>query len=160
MSFAQRAVYPWVARPEYFPQNYLNVTADFSLAAWNTVADHEVFTVTGQVRLVIIPICTLDLTSSGGGTLALGVAGTTNAFIAATTATLIDAGEYWLTTTPVAHIPFTGTGSPIDRIVNDLDVGYAIATAVTQAGKIDFHCWWDPLLPSGGLVVAGTGVAL
>lgn len=47
--------------------------------------------------------CITDLDESGGtATIALGVTGNTAVFIAATTATTIDAGEVWLSTTATA----------------------------------------------------------
>ena len=50
-----------------------------------------IFTVTGEVLIVaLVPFCTEDLISAGGGTLALGVTGSTSLLIAATTATVID----------------------------------------------------------------------
>jgi len=60
---------------------YLSVTADFALAAWNTIATHEVFTVTGTVRVRIVPRISASLTSGGALTAQLGVAGATTAFV-------------------------------------------------------------------------------
>jgi hypothetical protein len=136
--------------------NYIKVTADFTSATWNTVASHELLTVTGPCRIIIIPECTTGLTDGGGGTIQLGVEGTTNGLIAATTSADIDTGEFWLTTTPAARY---ARSSVIDTIVIGLDVGYEIAVAAATGGAIDFHIWVIPLA-SGATAVAGLGGAL
>lgn len=138
--------------------NFLSVSALMSNAAWNTVATHELFTVTGTCRLIIIPVCSTDLTDAGGGTITLGIEGSTAAFIAATTAANIDANEVWLTTTPAFSYARSGV---IDVIVSDKDVGYEIAVAALTGGVLDFYCWWVPLSnPNTATVVASTGGAL
>lgn len=141
----------------YQTTNYLAVTADMAVAGWETVATHEILTVTGNVRVKIVPVCTGDLTSAGVAGIQLGVAGTTNAFVANTTATGIDNGEAWLSNTPAFSYAVT---SVVDAVVSGgTDVGYEIDTAALTGGSIVFHCWWQPL-SSGGAVVAGAGGAL
>lgn len=140
---------------EIAPSNYLAVAADFSSATWNTVATHEILTVTGLVRVRIIPVCTVDLTGASA-TIALGVEGAATTFIAATTGTDIDAGEIWLGTTPAGQFAYS---SVVDRVVQGLDIGYVVATAALTAGAITFHVWWDPL-ETGATVVAGAGGTL
>lgn len=141
---------------------YLSVEADFSSASWNTVATHEIFTVTGAVELEIIAECTKDVTSGGSATICLGVEGATNAFIADTVFSLIDVGEVWDTAvdgTTTKYGAATAMGLAKQRIFGGLDVGYEVKTAALTDGKIKFHCFWKPL-NSTGAVAAGTGVAL
>lgn len=138
----------------YFP-NRLTITADMSNAQWNTVATHEILTVTGTVRVIIIPVCTTNLTDGGGGTIQLGLAGATSAFIAATTAADIDASELWLGTTPAASF---ARSSVIDRIVTGgVDIGYEIAVAALTGGALSFYCWWAPISSDGDVTTATGG---
>lgn len=141
----------------YDTENYLAVTADLSSATWNTVATHELFTVTGLVRMRIVA----EVTTNGAGataTIELGHESDTDAFIATTTITDLAAGEIWIDATPTEVAGNTST-LLMDKIVNAVDIGYEIKTAAATAGAIVFHCWWEPL-NSTGAVVAGAGGAL
>lgn len=136
--------------------NYLEVEADMSSATWNTVATHEVLTVTGAARIILIPVCTVDLTDGGGGAIQAGDEAATNGLIASTTANTIDADEFWLTTTPAKRY---AKSSVLDFIVNGLDIGYEITGAALTGGTLKFKAWWIPL-DAAATVVAGTGAAL
>lgn len=144
---------------------YLTVTADMSLAAWNTAATHEVFTVTGTVRMKVMPLCTATLTDAAdGASMQLGIAGTTNAWIASTGAAgaggnTIEAGELWIDATP-ADTQAAYSAAVLDKVVaGGLDVGYEITGAALTGGKIVYHCWWKDLDGTGN-VVAGAGGTL
>lgn len=142
---------------QYNTKNYLAVTADLSNETWNTVATHELFTVTGLVRMRIVA----EVTVNGAGvtaTIELGHESDTDAFIATTTITDLAAGEIWIDATPTEVAGNTST-LLMDKIVNGVDIGYEIKTAAATAGKIVFHCWWEPLNSSAN-VVAGAGGAL
>lgn len=138
--------------------NYIAVTADFTSATWNTVATHEILTITGTVRLRIVA----EATGNGAGATAtaeLGIEGVTNAFIGTTTITDFVTGELWYDTSPTT---FTDTLAlaVLDRIVSaGKDVGYEIKTAAATGGGIIFHVWWTPI-SSDGAVVAGAGGTL
>lgn len=67
--------------------NHIAVTATMSSATWNTAATHEVFTVTGAVRMWLWVLCTDTLTDAADAAdIQFGLAGATNAFIASTAA--------------------------------------------------------------------------
>lgn len=143
--------------------NYLSVEADLSSATWNTAASHEVFTVTGLVRIRVLIQCTETLTDAAdGASIQFGVEGATDAWIATTGAAgaggdTIAAGEVWIDATPAdTHID---TSSVFDKIVSGLDIGYQITGAALQNGTLVFHAWWLPI-SADGLVVAGAGGAL
>lgn len=140
--------------------NYLAVEADLSKAAWNTVAKHELFTVTGLVRMRIIAEVMVagDDTTGDTATIQLGTESDTDGFIEATQVDDLGAGELWYDTTPTTKFDTTSTVI-IDKIINGEDVGYEIAGEAAKAGKITFHCWWEALNATGA-VVAGTGSAL
>lgn len=134
---------------------YLPLTVDFSSATWNTVATHELFTVTGTVYVRMIPVCSADLTGASG-TISLGVEGATTAFVAATTGTGIDSGEIWLSSTPATN--YAGTAI-INSVVSGADIGYAITGQALTAGTITFHLWWDAV-SDGAYVQQGAGGTL
>ena len=107
-----------------------------------------IFTVTGQVVIVyLVPFCTVDLVSAGGGTLILGAVGTTSLFVGVTTATTIDANKRWLST--------GGAGASVaipasfkDTFV-DADIIATVGTADITAGAIRFDCYYRPLSSNG-----------
>jgi len=140
---------------------YLAVVADQTSATWNSSAagGHEIATVTGLVRVRIIPEITSNIGSGGAAVISLGTETTKNAFIAATTATGLDANELWWSSTDADNVKFIDPTTIPDFIVNGDDIGYLIATTSTTAGSITFHIWWEPL-ESGASVVAGAGGTL
>ena len=146
---------------EFGPVNYLPVTVDFSNATWNTVAVHEVFTVTGLVRVIIIPQCTENM--AGANNMKFGSAANIAAapWVATTLKVDIDAGDIWLSATPAAGYEYDGGAgaSIIDAILSTNDVGYEVETGAATDGTIIFHCWWTALVP-GSTVVAGAGGVL
>lgn len=138
--------------------NYLSVTADLGAAPWLSIASHEVFTVTGLVRVHIWIECTEPVTSGGVCTIQFGVEGATGAFIASTDATAISASDLWYDTTPATVYEISDLVI-MDYTVNGLDIGYEIGTTVTTDGTLVFHCVWEAL-NSNGNVVAGAGGTL
>ncbi len=151
--------------PYYNAPNYIGVTALMSSATFNTAATHEVFTVTGMVRVQILIECGATLTDAAdGASIQFGVEGATDAFIASTGAAgaggnTISTGEIWIDATPAETYGAFGT-LVLDRVVaGGLDIGYEITGAALTGGNLVFHCWWWPLNATGA-VVAGTGAAL
>lgn len=141
----------------YTNPNYIAVTADFTSATWNTIATHEVFTVTGLVRMFVIA----EVTGNGAGataTIELGNEASTGTWIAATTITDMASGEIWADATPTET---EGNYSSLlfDKVVNAVDIGYEIKVAAATGGSIVFHCCWEAI-NSTGAVVAGAGGAL
>ena len=151
--------------PGYGNGRYLAVTATMSSATWNTVAKHEVFTVTGTVRMKMWITCGATLTDAADGAIIeFGHESDTDAFIAKTdaagrNATTITTGWLWYNTTPVAG-PAPAGSALMDYVVNGgLDVGYEISGAALTGGSLIFHCVWEPL-DATGAVVAGAGGVL
>ena len=135
--------------------SYLTVTADFTSATWNTVASHELFTVTGDVRVRVIA----KSTGAGTGATAtakLGIAGGLT-WIAATTITDMAANEWWYDTTPTTTQDTTATVMFDKLIANGQDIGYEIETAAATGGGVIFHCWWQPISSDGAVVVGAGG---
>ena len=107
---------------------------------------------TGEVLIVYIsPLCTVDLTGATS-TVSLGVTGDTDLFIAATTATTIDAGMFWQTTTPKAN------GIAVNATCKDIVITDSILvetlTFGTASGAVRFDVLWLPLSSDAVLVAA------
>ena len=145
--------------------NYFAVTADMTSATWNTVASHEIATVTGMVHMIVIPECTETLTDTAdGASIQLGHQSLTTALIASTTAatagTVIETGEIWVDATPADVMVLRSGFEPLDFIIaGGLDIGYEITGAALTDGTLVFHVWYEPL-NSTGAVTAGAGGSL
>lgn len=151
--------------PTYGHPNYLAVsTGTFdTTGTWSTAASHEIATVTGMVRMLIIPECTASVSSvSDTGTIALGDETTTNSIIAASTlgSGVMVTGELWVDATLTRTILTQTQLNAITFVVaNGKDIGYTVATNALSGGSITFHIWWWPLDATGS-VAAGAGGAL
>lgn len=156
----QENVYAKEKELSWKASNYLSVTADLSEEDWNTVATHELFTVTGLVRVKIVAEVTTtgDDTSGNTATIQLGTETDTDGFIAVTDVDDLLEGEIWYDATPT--VKFDDTSSVLlDKIVNGEDIGIEIGGEAATAGVIVFHCWYEPI-SSDGAVVAGDGSAM
>ncbi|HYE76650.1 MAG TPA: hypothetical protein VEI97_01560, partial [bacterium] len=146
---------------EGLPRNYFSVTADFTSATWNTAASHEIATVTGAARLVILPQVTGAPTSAGSAaTLVLGDETTSNSLIASTDAENLAVGEWWFDATDTRTVASRTIYEKLDFLVhNGKDIGYTIGTEALTGGSIKFNVFWEPL-DATGHVAAGAGGAL
>jgi hypothetical protein len=116
----------------------------------NDTGTVNVFTVTGDVIVRIIPVITTDLTSAAGANIRLGVIGSTDAMIVDSTSTDLDARGIWVGQTPDNEI------EPVERIrayiITDGNDVVMTLDAQVDTGVIRFYCFWTPL-SSDGLVV-------
>ncbi len=113
-----------------------------------------IFTVTGEVLIVhLVPFCSTNLAQSAGTpTLALGVVGNTAIFLGATTATDIDAGKFWLDTSP-AEVGAVAVPAALLDIAVTANIQCLVGgTNNISAGVIRYDLRWRPL-SSNGLVV-------
>ena len=132
----------------FFASKTVTFTGAANLGAVGAV---PIFTVTGEVIIEkLVPWCTVDLTEAAPtATIALGVTGSTSLFIAATTGTVIDVGEFWVDTTSRAN-GFALPAALKDIVITDNIIGTVAAQAV-NGGAIRFDCYWKPL--NGGSLV-------
>lgn len=138
---------------------YLAVTADMASATWNTVAAHEIATITGAVRIIILPECTGTLVGATA-TLVLGDETTTNSIIVSSAAPDLAAGEWWVDATMTRTIITKALINGMDIVIGGgKDIGYTIGTAALTGGSIVFHMWWSPI-SADGAVTAGAGGVL
>jgi len=110
------------------------------------------FTVTGDVLVRIIAVCTALLDADGAATLEVGVANNTASLIAQTTATGIDANEIWNDTSPVLGVELLSNITGPHIIVNGLDIIEIVATANITEGQIYYICLWRPLTPGSTVI--------
>lgn len=135
------SVAPYTRRiPKFFEK-----TITFDGTTFGDVGTDTIATITGRVLIVHGGVyCSTLLT--GAGTLELGFASNTAALIAQTTATAIDADEWWQDATPELK------GSP--AIVNQLvsaDIILTTASATVTAGVLVFGFYWLPMSSSGNM---------
>jgi hypothetical protein len=116
----------------------------------NTVTPVALFTVTGDVLVQVIPICTVDLTSAAGCNASVGTTGTPAGLIALTDVLTIDAGEVW-----TAAAPAIGPKAPpaVMAIAAGEDIVLTLSAQV-DAGAISFYCIWTPLSVGATVVAA------
>ena len=108
------------------------------------------FTVTGDVLVVIFAKCTTNLAGSSA-TLEVGVTGNTAALLAQTTAEDIDAGDVWRDASPAVGAEAIN-GAVF--IAGGLDIIETTGTANITAGAITYYCMWLPLSSDGNVVAA------
>ena len=124
-------------------------TVTFTGAAnLGAVGNVPIFTVTGEVQILsLVPFCTVNLDSTTG-TIALGVTSATTLFLAATTATAIDANEFWIDATTPAPNGIALPAAFKDIVITDNIVG-TVATAAITAGEVRFDVYYLPLSADG-----------
>ncbi len=138
-------------------------TATFAGGTGNSLGDHDgtatgvIFTVTGQVIVKIIAVCTTDLTFTANATIEVGI-GLGSQIIATTdlTVSALTAKEIWHDATPDAEIEALSVMK--EYIITDgNDITLDIDVANVNSGVIAFYCLWTPL-SSDGLVVGVNAV--
>ena len=103
--------------------------------------------VTGQVLITNMGVyCSTNL-AGASATISLGSAGNTAAIIAATTATDIDSGDWWVDQTPAQQI----ATAIKDTILDAGGLLYAPLTATISGGVLAIHLFWLPLSLDGNL---------
>jgi hypothetical protein len=137
--------------------NHIAVTADMTSATWNTQASHEVFVVTGLVRMTLwVQVVTALASTLAGATINLGIEGATDQFND-TVEAFFTGAQVWTVGNPGKAQSFSG--SIIDYLLYDSDVGYEIVTEPLISGSLIFHCVWEPF-SAGATVTAGDGSPL
>lgn len=124
----------------------------FAAATTGSIAQHTLFTATGDLLVVVFGVCNTDLNSGGAATISVGTANNVAGLIAVTTATAIDDGEVWVDATPGTEIE-AAPATPF--ILNDgADITYDVLAATITAGQIDFYAFYRPLEATASLVAA------
>ncbi len=133
------------------------VTVTFNGAnGQSTIAEHELFTVTGLVHVKIYAFVVSGPTQSTAA-IQLGIAGTTDTLIAVTQEEDLDTDELWYDATPDTQFD-TVSNAQMTRILNGQDIGYEITADVIDDGSLTFVCEWKAL-SEGASVIASDGSA-
>ncbi len=125
--------------------NRLTQTITFS----NDTGTVNVFTVTGDVLVRIIPVITTDLVPNTSANIRLGVVGDTEAMIVDSDTDGLDARGIWIDQSPDHEI------EPIDRIRSYIITGgndvVLTLSAQVNSGVIEFYCFWSRLSTDGAV---------
>jgi len=118
----------------------------------NSTGVLDLFSVTGDVIVKIVPICKTTLTSAAAANIRLGSSFDDDAMISDTVATLLAADEIWIDTSPDSEIEPLSTMreyliSAGGNVILTLD-------AQVDTGEIDFVCFWIPVSSDGNVVPA------
>jgi hypothetical protein len=126
-------------------------TVAFDGAAGNgAVGTVNLFTVTGDVLVILFATCSEDLVGATA-TIVAGIAGNTAGLIGSTTADTIDTGESWTDATPTT-VEALVTSPRI--IAAGADIIATVGTADITDGTLNFYCLWRPLSSNGAVVAA------
>ena len=115
-------------------------------------APQTIFTVTGDVVVKIIPVCTTSVTSGAAANVRLGTVGSDQSMIADTVATAIDAREIWHDATPDAEVEAFSVMR--EYIITDGNNIILTPDGQVDTGTIVFYCDWAPLSVDGSVVPA------
>lgn len=125
-------------------------TVTFTGAAGaGAVGQVTVFTVTGRVLVKSLSAyCTADL-AGATATLSLGTAANVTGFIGVTTATDVDSGEFWLTTTPTAGL--LALPAALKDIAVSANITIDVLTANITAGTLIIVAEYVPISTDGAI---------
>lgn len=134
---------PWASRVDKVFDKTITFSNAAGLGAQGTVA---VATVTGAVLITLgAVLCTTDLTGASA-TIEMGVAGNTAALIAQTTATSLDAGQFWQDASPEAGVSPAITNKNVYG-----NIIITVGTANLTAGVITIRFFWRPITAGAGM---------
>lgn len=135
--------------PDDFAGGTTNARGDFD----GTSGTLTLFTVTGDVIVRLLAVCTTTLTIAATATLEVGVSGNTACLIAQTAGDAPDAGEIWHDASPDSGVEASSVlGEKI--IVNGADIIETTATANINTGVIKYVCFWQAISSDGNVVAA------
>ena len=126
----------------------VRTSVTFAALTTGTQTEHALFTVSGQVHVVILAQCSTLLT--GAGSISVGTDDVLTGLQPVTVATVIDADEIWAFDAAPSDCEAqasTGGAWVSDHIVYDITVG------TIDSGVLNWVCWWTPV-SSGATVVA------
>lgn len=138
--------------PSDYYENRVSKTITFDGGTADAIGDasgssnpFDIFTVTGEVIVKVMAICSTNLTESAAtATLEVGTSNDTAEILAQTNATDIDAGNLWHDASPDSDVENLSVLSE-KVVVNGADVIGTVATKDITAGVIEFVCFWYPL---------------
>ena len=138
------------------------VSIDLTSATWNTLASHEVFTVTGLVRCLVFWRITEGFAGIGAS-VQFGREGATSEYALSSVVGNFTAGTFVIPGGTVATNDEAGNflnsaTLDADMLLDGLDIGYEITGAALTDGTIQAICFWTPISPDGAVVAGAGGV--
>lgn len=126
------------------PRHFIKTITFDGTSGNGAIGTVAIGTVTGRICIVRASAYCRTLLTGAGATIELGTANNTAALIAQTTATDVDATEFWRDATPEVEV------SPA---ITDMNVAASIiitvGTAAVDTGKIEFGFMWVPMSADG-----------
>jgi len=119
----------------------------------NLAAAANLFTITGDVVVKILAICTTSLASAGGCTVSVGIAADPDAILPATDVTVLDAREIWKDITASSEIE-SWTSSVRHYVITDGNDIIINPSAQVDSGALVFYCFFIPLSSDGDVTAA------
>jgi len=114
----------------------------FDAGTTGSVAQHTLFTVTGQAQAVIVAYCSDDVTGGGGATISVGTANVVDGLQAVTGFDALDTGMMWSgDNAPSECEAETGNRGAFVAA----DITYDILVATLTGGTVQWTCFWTPL---------------
>ena len=123
-------------------------TKQITLGLGAVPVTEALFTVTGEVEVIVVGYIDVGVTGGGGLTLEVGVATATAGLIAQTAVGNLLIDLLWVDATPAVLV-----SKPSHKVIaNGADIIHTIAGAAATAGQITYYCWWRPLSSDGAVV--------
>lgn len=135
-----------------FKNGFLGKKVQKDLTFSNTSTAQTLFTVTGDVIVRIIAVCTTNVASAAAGNVEVGISGTTDAILSTTVGTALIAREIWHDNSPDAEIEATSVMK--EYIIADGNDIILTPSAQIDSGALSFYCFWTPLNSTGDVVAA------
>lgn len=133
--------------PFGLPHRFLKTITFDGAASNGAVGTVAIASVTGGVIIHRMTAFCSTLLAGDTATIELGTANNTAGLIAQTTATNIDAEEFWQDTTPETEISPVVTNQAVSA-----NLILTVGTATITAGVIQFCIEWSPATTDGSLV--------
>ena len=134
--------------PDNFGLGPLRTSVEFDNTAGGSI---DLFTVTGDVIVRLVAVCSEAVTSAAAANVQVGIGGGAE-IIAVTVATLLGVREIWHDGTPDSEIELLTT-SPEFIISDGNDIQLTLSAQVDD-GTLVFYLFWTPLSADGLVVVA------
>ena len=129
---------------------YQKATKSITLGLGAVPVTENLFTVTGEVEVIVIGYIDVAVTSGGALTLEVGIAGDTAGLIGQTAVAALLIDKLW-----VDNSPGILEAMPAAKLIaNSATIIHTIATVAATAGAITYYCWWKALSSDGNVVAA------
>ena len=119
----------------------------------NTTGTVNLFTVTGDVLVKIVAVCTTNVASAAAANVEVGIAGSTGSIIPTTLSTDLADREIWHDNSPDSEIEAFSDASR-EYIISDGNDVVLTLSAQVDSGALNFYCIYTPLSTDGAVVSA------